>query len=138
MGLKQLLGMALGKEVGLLLKDFYVAIHLLLAVVTQFLIDAMFLIFYTRKGCCLCEGLEQRLNNISLQDLDPPLTLEVVDIDSDSISEAEKNNYDLRVPIMVLSFKEQDQIIELPRISPRMKENDLFRWMQKFLNDVIY
>jgi hypothetical protein len=47
---------------------------------------------YTRVGCCLCEGLEERLRA-----LDPPPPLEPVDVDGDSALQA---RYGLRVPVL--------------------------------------
>jgi len=47
---------------------------------------------YTRAGCCLCEGLEERLRA-----LDPPPLLEPVDVDGDSALQA---RYGLRVPVL--------------------------------------
>tara|TARA_Y100001968_G_C19451898_1_gene769262 strand:+ start:293 stop:691 length:399 start_codon:yes stop_codon:yes gene_type:complete len=130
--------MDLGGEVGLLLKDFLAVIHFPHAVATRSLINQMLLTLYTRKGCCLCEGLEQRLENISLQKLVPPLILKVIDIDSDFITDDARKNLDLRVPVMVISLKEQNRDIELPRVSPRTSEEDLFKWMQKIINDIDY
>ncbi len=86
----------------------------------------------------MCEGLEQRLENISLQKLVPPLILKVIDIDSDFITDDARKNLDLRVPVMVISLKEQNRDIELPRVSPRTSEEDLFKWMQKIINDIDY
>ena len=96
----------------------------------------MLLTLYTRNGCCLCEGLEQRLGKISLQKLIPPLKLQVVDIDSESLSEVKRNRFDLRVPVMVISL-DDDRDIELPRVSPRINEEELFRWIQKIINNLI-
>ena len=137
MGWKQLLVMDHGEEVGLLLEGFRAVIHSLLVDVTQFLINSMFLILYTRKGCCLCEGLEQRLKNISFEKLVPTIELEIIDIDSNSLSENEKNNLELRVPVMVISSEEKKQNIELPRVSPRIHDKELFRWVQKNINNVL-
>ncbi len=85
----------------------------------------------------MCEGLEQLLRNIPLQDLSPPLNLEVVDIDSHGISQAKRARFDLKVPVMVISFKEKNSEIELPRVSPRLEEKELFRWIQTMLSRFI-
>ena len=95
------------------------------------------LILYTRSGCCLCEGLEERLRNISLNTLNPPINLEVIDIDSGDLPETVRNRYDLIVPVMVLSLKEKNLIIELPRVSPRIQGKELFIWMQKNINKIL-
>ncbi len=47
---------------------------------------------YTRVGCCLCEGLEERLRA-----LDQPPILELLDVDEDPDLQA---RYGLRVPVL--------------------------------------
>ena len=96
------------------------------------------LILYTRSGCCLCEGLEERLRSTPLNTLNPPINLEVIDIDKADLPERIRNRYDLSVPVMVLSLKEKNLMIELPRVSPRIKEKELFLWMQKNINKILY
>ena len=49
---------------------------------------------YTRTGCCLCEGLEERLRLLDL-----PLSLELVDVDGDPALQA---SYGLRVPVLAI------------------------------------
>ena len=95
------------------------------------------LILYTRSGCCLCEGLEERLRSIPLNILNPPINLEVIDIDKGDLPERIRNRYDLLVPVMVLSLKEKNLMIELPRVSPRIKDKELFLWMQKNNNKIL-
>ena len=96
-----------------------------------------FLILYGRAGCCLCEGLEKRLREISLHDLVPSMNLRVVDIDSDNFSEIERARYDLRVPVLLIELKNHKQLLELPVVSPRIKEKQLFDWIQKEINQLI-
>ena len=85
----------------------------------------------------MCEGLEQRLKSISLKSLEVPLTLKVIDIDSGLLSEDLRRNFDLRVPVMALFLKEQNRVIELPRVSPRIKERELFKWIQKTITTTL-
>ena len=92
------------------------------------------LILYTRKGCCLCQTLEKKLSNIVLEDLNPSLILSIVDIDSKKVSLDIQMKYDNEVPIMVLKSSILSKIIELPRVSPRLKDDMLFSWIQKNLN----
>ena len=40
------------------------------------------LTLYGREACCLCKGLEERLRNLSLSRMNPPLELRVIDIDA--------------------------------------------------------
>ncbi|MFM7675715.1 MAG: glutaredoxin family protein [Synechococcus sp.] len=78
------------------------------------------LILYTRRGCCLCEGLEERLRA-----LEPPPPLRRVDIDADPALRA---RYDLEVPVLALEC--QGELRELPRVSPRLAGPQLRNWLQ--------
>ncbi len=103
-------------------------------VVTQSPINEKYvLILYGREGCCLCAGLEQRLRSLSLDQLEPPLELRVIDIDGKNISNETRSRYDLLVPVMLLATKDLMQLIELPRVSPRLNGESLFNWLQKTL-----
>ena len=92
------------------------------------------LILYSRKGCCLCETLEKKLTNICLNNLKPSLTLSIVDIDSEKVSLDIQMKYTNEVPLLVLDSKQLLQKIDLPRVSPRLKEEMLLSWIQKHLN----
>ncbi len=95
------------------------------------------LVLYTRKECCLCKGLEDRLRNISLNDLNPPLELDLIDIDDLDASDELKLLYDLEVPVMVLwSKKSNKAIMKLPRVSPRLTDKGLFLWLQQVLSKI--
>ena len=85
------------------------------------------LLLYSRQGCCLCEGLEERLRQLDLAALD--LELQVIDIDASAVSPALKARYDLKVPVLALA----DQ--ELPRVSPRLAGEGLFNWLQRRLSN---
>ena len=67
---------------------------------------ALKLILYTRKGCCLCEGLEQRLRKLHFKDLQPPMELSVIDIDDKEVTLSVRHRYDLKVPSLVLELGE--------------------------------
>ena len=92
------------------------------------------LILFSRKGCCLCEGLEKKLSNISLINLNPPIVLSIIDIDSKEVSIDIKRKYTNEVPVLVLDSNKLSKKIELPRVSPRLKEDMLLSWIQKNLN----
>ena len=95
------------------------------------------LILYTRKGCCLCQTLEKKFSNICLENLNPSIVLSIIDIDSKKVSLDIKMKYTNEVPIIVLDSKRLLKKIELPRVSPRLKEDMLLSWIQKNL-DVFY
>ena len=92
------------------------------------------LILYSREGCCLCQTLEKKLSNICLINLKPSLILSIVDIDSNKVSSDIKMKYTNQVPVIVLDSNILLKKIELPRISPRLKEEMLLSWIQKHLN----
>tara|TARA_B100000700_G_C14346118_1_gene534999 strand:- start:168 stop:479 length:312 start_codon:yes stop_codon:yes gene_type:complete len=92
------------------------------------------LILFSRKECCLCETLEKKLSNINLTNLNPPLELSIVDIDSKEVPNDIQKKYTNEVPVLVLDYRELLMKIELPRVPPRLKEDLLLSWIQKNLN----
>ena len=92
------------------------------------------LILYTRKGCCLCQALEKKLSNVCLKKVKPSIVLSIVDIDSKKVSLDIQMKYTNEVPVIVLESTRLFKKIELPRVSPRLKEDMLFYWIQKNLN----
>tara|TARA_B100000965_G_scaffold161819_1_gene134743 strand:- start:2819 stop:3130 length:312 start_codon:yes stop_codon:yes gene_type:complete len=92
------------------------------------------LILLSRKGCCLCEALEKKLSNITLTSLTPPLVLSIVDIDSKEVSIDIQKKYTNEVPVLILESNKLSKKIQLPRVSPRLKEDLLLSWIQKNLN----
>ena len=92
------------------------------------------LILFSRKGCCLCETLEKKLSTINLINLNPPIVLSIVDIDDNEVSIDTQRKYTNEVPVLVLDSNKLSKKIELPRVSPRLKEDMLLSWIQKNLN----
>jgi len=79
------------------------------------------LLLYSRRGCCLCEGLEEKLRALPL-----PLALEVVDVDGDPALQA---RYGLEVPVLALNGPLG--LHPLPRVSPRLTGQQLLDWLQQ-------
>ena len=92
------------------------------------------LILFSRKDCCLCKTLEKKLSNISLINLNPPITLSIVDIDSKEVPNDIQEKYTNEVPILVLDSNKLLKKIVFPRVPPRLKEDFLLSWLQKNLN----
>ena len=92
------------------------------------------LILFSRKGCCLCETLEKKLSTISLINLNPPIVLSVIDIDNKEVSIDIQRKYTNQVPVLVLDSNKLSRKVELPRVSPRLKEDMLLSWIQKNLD----
>jgi Glutaredoxin-like domain (DUF836) len=70
----------------------------------------MHLILYSKIGCHLCEGLEQKLRSI----LTPTDRLEIREITSNSDW---WNAYQYEIPVLYMVKSEQELL--LPRLSPR-------------------
>ena len=73
--------------------------------------------------------MEEKLKNVPLNKLSPPLNLSIVDIDSNCVTSFERNKYDLEVPVMII--KSDLKSILIPRSSPRLDEKGIFRHLQK-------
>ncbi len=89
------------------------------------------LILFSRLGCCICKGLEERISQISLDLFDPPLVLCVVNIDEPDIPKSIKARYSLEVPVLILELDNPLRRFELPRVSPRISQEDLAIWLKK-------
>jgi hypothetical protein len=79
------------------------------------------LLLMTRQGCCLCEGLVEKLRA-----LEPPPDMALIDVDADPALQA---RFGLEVPVLVLRSDEGDR--ELPRVPPRLAGDSLRVWLQK-------
>jgi hypothetical protein len=77
---------------------------------------------YTRAGCCLCEGLQERL-----EALQPPPRLELVDVDTDPQLQA---RYGLLVPVLALPATAELPERPLPPLSPRLSGEGLRCWLR--------
>jgi hypothetical protein len=83
-------------------------------------------ILYSRQGCCLCEGLEERL-----RDLLPPDQLQVLDVDRDPALQA---RYGLSVPVLAQvgpTGEDHPSIRCLPPVPPRLRGEGLQAWLQR-------
>jgi hypothetical protein len=84
------------------------------------------LLLFTRRGCCLCDGLEERLRS-----LDPPPLLQRIDVDTDPALQA---RYGLEVPVLAVpapAGDRQNGWRELPRVSPRLMGAQLRAWLTR-------
>ena len=84
----------------------------------------MKLILYSKVGCHLCEGLEEKLRAIT----DISLDLEIRDINTNN-EWWEKYQYE--IPVLFLAKPEGEKLI--PRISPRVSVTQLTKILEKYL-----
>lgn len=86
---------------------------------------AMTLLLFTRQGCCLCEGLEEKLRA-----LEPVPVLDLRDVDADPALQA---RYGLEVPVLALPLAAAagGGWRELPRVPPRLSGEALQIWLRK-------
>ena len=75
------------------------------------------LVLVTRVGCCLCEGLEEKLRAAGV-------SFEVVDVDLDPHLLA---RFDLEVPVLLDRSTGAERV--LPRVSPRLGAAQLALWL---------
>ena len=76
------------------------------------------LVLITREGCCLCEGLEEKLLALAL-----PFSRLDVDADPQLLA-----RFDLEVPVLLV--REAGEERQLPRVSPRLPAAQLRAWLQ--------
>jgi hypothetical protein len=77
------------------------------------------LVLVTREGCCLCEGLEEKLRALGC-------AFERLDVDADPQL---LSRFDLEVPVLIEKTAEQERV--LPRVSPRLPAPQLGLWLQQ-------
>ena len=82
----------------------------------------------------MCQTLEEKLSNICLEKLNPSIILSIIDIDSKKVSLDIQMKYTNDVPVIVLDSTRLLKKFQLPRVSPRLREDMLFSWIQKNLN----
>ncbi len=77
------------------------------------------LVLVTRQGCCLCEGLEEKLRELAWP-------FRRLDVDGDPALRA---RFDLEVPVLLLRDGGQERV--LPRVSPRLAAAQLRTWLEQ-------
>ncbi len=97
----------------------------------------MVLFIYLRKGCCICETLKSNLQNLNINNIYPKLKIFEIDIDRFDLYKNDFKKYDHQVPVLALKLPNSNEIFELPRVSPRLKEYQLYDWLKKNINDVL-
>ena len=88
----------------------------------------MHLILYTKPGCHLCEGLQEKLSQVGLFQFE----LEIRDI---TTNDRWWQLYQYEVPVLAqkLNAAESPSEKTLPRLSPRSSVKQLEKLLQKYL-----
>lgn len=89
-------------------------------------------ILYSKPGCHLCEGLQEKLEQIRSM----PFTLEIRDI----TTRADWfQAYEYEIPVLYLQQTEtpdNSELIAIPRPSPRASVAQLERLLQRYLSEL--
>lgn len=85
--------------------------------------NPMELILYSKPGCHLCEGLQEKLESVKAL----PLNLEVRNIMS---CEEWLGAYEYEIPVLYQKLKSKN--IRLPRLSPRASVQQIEQMLQNY------
>ena len=94
----------------------------------------MKIFIFVRKGCCLCETLKNKLTKINFKEIKPKLEINEIDIDRFDLYQDKYKKFDHEVPVVAIKENTSQKFIELPRISPRLKDDQLKKWLEKNIN----
>ena len=94
----------------------------------------MKIFIFVRNGCCLCETLKNKLTKINLTEIKPKLEINEIDIDRFDLYQDKYKKFDHEVPVVAIKESTSQKFIELPRISPRLKGDQLKKWLEKNIN----
>ena len=97
----------------------------------------MKIFIFVRQGCCLCDSLKNKLAKIKFKEVFPNLELKEIDIDRFDLYQDKYKKYDHEVPVIAIEEDKSQKIIELPRISPRLKDDQLENWFKKNINTIL-
>tara|TARA_Y100001970_G_scaffold266869_1_gene356118 strand:- start:305 stop:607 length:303 start_codon:yes stop_codon:yes gene_type:complete len=98
----------------------------------------MKIFIFVRQGCCLCDSLKNKLARINFKEVFPNLEeLKEIDIDRVDLYQDKYKKYNYEVPVIAIKVINSKEIIELPRISPRLKDDQLKNWFQKNINTIL-
>ena len=97
----------------------------------------MKLLIFTRQGCCICDALKKNIERIKITDIYSSLEIEEIDIDRYDLYKDQYKKYDHEVPIVGLKISSSNQFFELPRISPRLKDEQLTNWLKAKISKII-
>ena len=94
----------------------------------------MKIFIFVRKGCCLCETLKNKLTEINSKEIKPKLEINEIDIDRFDLYQDKYKKFDHEVPVVAIKESTSQKFIELPKVSPRLKDDQLKKWLEKNIN----
>ena len=94
----------------------------------------MKIFIFVRKGCCLCETLKNKLTKINFKEIKSKLEINEIDIDRFDLYQDKYKKFDHEVPVVAIKESTSQNFIELPRISPRLNDDQLKKWLEKNIN----
>ena len=90
----------------------------------------MQLVLYSKPGCHLCEGLQEKLETIMQMGNIPSLELEIRDI---TTRDDWFGAYEYEVPVLFYMVGDGDKLQPIPRPSPRITVQKLEQILQNYL-----
>ena len=66
----------------------------------------------------------------------PSIEFKEIDIDRIDLYQDKYKKYDYEVPVIAVENKYK-KLIELPRISPRIKDDQLRKWFEKHIKNIL-
>jgi Glutaredoxin-like domain (DUF836) len=88
----------------------------------------MRLILYSKPDCHLCEGLQEKLEQVQ----SPHFELEIRDITTQT---AWFDAYQYEIPVLLFAVDDRSAPVPLPRLSPRASVQQVAQLLQKYLPD---
>ena len=68
------------------------------------------------------------------KEIKPKLEINEIDIDRFDLYQEKYKKFDHEVPVVAIKESTSQNFIELPRISPRLKDDQLKKWLEKNIN----
>ena len=97
----------------------------------------MKIFIFVRQGCCLCDSLKRKLTKVNFNEILPNLQIDEIDIDRVDLYQNKYKKYNYEVPVIAIEEVKSKEIIELPRISPRIKDDQLKNWFVKNISTIL-
>ena len=71
---------------------------------------------------------------MNFKEIKPKLEINEIDIDRFDLYQDKYKKFDHEVPVVAIKESTSQNFIELPRISPRLKDDQLKKWLEKNIN----